>query len=434
MDRMVPVDSRTGKQTMAEFSTHICLTGMGSPTKAKRELAELSAEEKSRAVQLVNSRRHEHFSFWAALESVASEVGCHPRQLETLVKLARPDLSEVAASMRGTALCRAWMREVLQTDVVDLSDDAVDRVLMHPDTPAKDPRTWRSWCTTGGPKQPKARKAFPGVHSRWFDSPELGQPAQRHLAALQVLADGEVDAGDRLAAHRQNIDRLLNACHQVWSPFTTGALLPVGSAWHGDLQFGTGWFQSMNFLKYASPKDEARVLAGQVSPCAYASSLGVRDLYGRQDRFSLIPFLLAFACERSDMPSCLRRAWSLEVATLVALAGSEVGAVACGAPSGHLGTLARLTMVLRLFLWGSADHQREVLSLGVPMQLAGFATEQAWRDCLAQWRRVYFDELVGLGVSADDLVLVGGAVDTRASGRVEVTVAQLLADMDGHRR
>lgn len=134
------------------------------------------------------------------------------------------------------------------------------------------------------------------------------------------------------------------------------------------------------------------------------------------------------------MPSCLRRAWSLELATLVALAGSEVGAVACGAPSGHLGTLARLTMILRLFLWGSADHQREVLSLGVPMQLAGFATEEAWRDCLAQWRRVYFDELVGLGVSADDLVLVGGAVDTRASGQVAVTVAQLLADMDGHRR
>lgn len=68
------------------------------------------------------------------------------------------------------------------------------------------------------------------------------------------------------------------------------------------------------------------------------------------------------------------------------------------------------------------------------MQLAGLATEEAWRDCLAQWRRVYFDELVGTGVSADDLMLVAGAVDTRASGEVEVTVAQLLADMDGHRR
>ena len=72
---MFPVDSRTGKQTMAEFSPHICLTGMGSPKKAMRESAELSAKEKIRAVQLVNSRRHEHFSFWAVLESVASEVG-----------------------------------------------------------------------------------------------------------------------------------------------------------------------------------------------------------------------------------------------------------------------------------------------------------------------------------------------------------------------
>lgn len=431
---MVPIDNRQGKQTMAEVFNHFCLTDMKASKKAGYVSAGLNAKDQRRAVQLVNSRRHEHFSFWSVLEAVASEVGCQPRELEALVKSARPDMSEVATSMRGTAMCRAWMSEVLQTDVSDLSDDTVHRVLMHPDTPAKDPRTWRSWCTTGGPKQPKARKAFPGIHARWFDAPELGLPVQRHLAALQVLADGEVDAGDRLAAHRQNIDRLLNACHQVWSPFTTGALLPVGSAWHGDLQFGTGWFHSMNFFKYASPKDEVRVLAGQVSPCTYASSLGVRDLYGRQDRFSLIPFLLAFACERPDMPSCLRRAWSLELATLVALAGSEVGAVACGAPSSHLGTMARLTMILRLFLWGSADYQREVLSLGVPMQLAGLATEEAWRSCLAQWRSVYFDELVGLGVSADDLVLVGGAVDTRASGQVAVTVAQLLADMDGHRR
>ena len=211
MDRMVPVDSRTSKQTMAEFSTHICLTGMGSPKKARRQSAELSAKEKSRAVQLVNSRRHEHFSFWSALEAVASEIGCQPRELELWVKSARPDLSDMVTSMRGTALCRGWMREVLQTDLNDLSKDAVDRVLRHPDTPAKDDRTWRSWCTTGGPKQPKARKAFPGIHSRWFDSPELGLPAQRHLAALQMLADGEVDAGDMLASHRQNIDRLLNA-------------------------------------------------------------------------------------------------------------------------------------------------------------------------------------------------------------------------------
>jgi len=431
---MVPVDSGTGKQTMAEFSPHFCLTGMGSLNMARRKSTELSAKEKSRAVQLVSSRQHEHFSFWSALEAVASEIGCQPRELELWVKSARPDLSDMVTSMRGTALCRGWMREVLQTDLNDLSKEAVERVMQHPETPAKDGRTWLSWCTTGGPKQRNTRDAFPGIHKRWFDSPELGLPVQRHLAALQVLADGEVDAGDRLAAHRQNIDRLLNACHQVWSPFTTGALLPVGSAWHGDLQFGTGWFHSMNFFKYASPKDEVRVLAGQVSPCAYASSLGVRDLYGRQDRFSLIPFLLAFACECPDMPSCLRRAWSLELATLVALAGSEVGAVACGAPSSHLGTMARLTMILRLFLWGSADHQREVLSLGVPMQLAGLVTEEAWRNCLAQWRSVYFDELVGAGVSADDLVLVGGAVDTRASGEVEVTVAQLLADMDGHRR
>lgn len=431
---MVPVDSRTSKQTMAEFSTHICLTGMGSPKKARRQSAELSAKEKSRAVQLVNSRRHEHFSFWSALEAVASEIGCQPRELELWVKSARPDLSDMVTSMRGTALCRGWMREVLQTDLNDLSKDAVERVMQHPETPAKDGRTWLSWCTTGGPKQRNTRDAFPGIHKRWFDSPELGLPVQRHLAALQVLADGEVDAGDKLAGHRQGIDRLLNACHQVWSPFTSGTLLPLGSAWHGDLQFGTGWFHTVNLFKYASPKDEARVLAGQVSPCAYASSLGVRDLYGRQDRFSLIPFLLAFACESPDMPSCLRRAWSLELATLVALAGAEVGTVACGAPSSHLGTMARLTMILRLFLWGEADHQGEVLSLGVPKQLAGLATEEAWRDCLAKWRRVYFDELAGFGVSADDLMLVAGGIDTRASGDVNVSVAQLLVDMDGTRR
>lgn len=431
---MVPIDSRTGKQIMEEFSLHFCLTDMGSPKKAGRESAGLNAKERRRAVQQVNSRRHEHFSFWSVLELVASEVGCQPRELETWVKSARPDLSDVATRMRGTALCRGWMREVLQTDVNDLSDDAVERVLQHPDTPAKDGRTWRSWCTTGGPKQSSALKAFPGIHARWFDSPELGQPAQRHLAALQVLADGEVDAGDKLAVHRQSIDRLLNACHQVWSPFTTGALLSLGSAWHGDLQFGAGWIHSMNLIKYASPRDEARVLAGQVSPCAYACSPGVRDLYARQDRFSLIPFLLAFACERPDMPTGLRRAWSLELATLVALAGSEVGAVACGAPSSHLGAMARLTMILRLFLWGDADHQGEVLSLGVPKQLAGLATEEAWRDCLAKWRLVYFEELTGFGISPDDLMLVAGAIDTRASGDVQVSVAHLLVDMDGTRR
>lgn len=407
---------------------------MKASKKAVQESAGLNAKDQLRAVQLVNSRRHEHFSFWSVLESVASEVGCQPRELETWVKSTRPDLSDMVTSMRGTALCRGWMREVLQTDLNDLSKEAVEHVMQHPDTPAKDGRTWLSWCTTGGPKQRNTREAFPGIHKRWFDSPELGLPAQRHLAALQMLADGEVDAGDMLASHRQNIDRLLNACHQVWSPFTSGALLPLGSAWHSDLQFGAGWIHSMNLIKYASPRDEARVLAGQVSPCAYACSPGVRDLYARQDRFSLIPFLLAFACERPDMPTGLRRAWSLELATLVALAGSEVGTVACGAPSSHLGAMARLTMILRLFLWGEADHQSEVLSLGVPKQLAGLATEEAWRDCLAKWRRVYFDELAGFGVSADDLMLVAGGIDARASGDVRVSVARLLVDMDGTRR
>jgi hypothetical protein len=72
--------------------------------------------------------------------------------------------------------------------------------------------------------------------------------------------------------------------------------------------------------------------------------------------------------------------------------------------------------------------------LGVPKQLAGLVTEEALRECLAQWRRAYFDELAGFGVSADDLMLVAGAIDTRASGDVEVTVAQWLSNMDGNRR